>query len=162
MGNGTRLEVQVHEVALAMDLAVVTEASAVDLATAASADLAEASADAVLADLAVAGAVVSVGDLAGAGDLVGDGLGVSVGRDLAGVGAGVHTGMTHGGGVLTATTSIRAAAITTTALRMRLRPTQITEITIPTDRRTHHHQNRTTTWPRRAGRLRRPGLRPTL
>jgi hypothetical protein len=158
MGNGTRLEV--HEVALATDLAVATEASVAGLAIAASADAdsAEASADAVLAALAVAGAVVSVGDLAGAGD----GPGVLVGRDLAGVGAGVHTGMTHRGGVLMATTSTPTAAITTTALRMPLRPTQIMGITIPTDRRTHHHRNRTTTRPRRASRYRRPGLRPTL
>ena len=67
---------------------VVTEVLVAGLAIAASADadLAEASADAVLAALAVAGAAVSVGDLAG------DGRGASVGRDLAGVGAGVHNG----------------------------------------------------------------------
>lgn len=163
MGNGTRLEA--HGVALATDLAPVTAASAaVDLAIVASADadLTEASADAVLAALAVAGAVVSVGDLTGDWDLAGDGPGVSVGRDLAGVGAGVRTGMTHGGGVLMATTSIRTAAITTTALRMRLRPTQITGITIRTDHRTHHHRNRTTTRPPRAGSPRRLSLRQTL
>jgi hypothetical protein len=96
--------------------------------------------------LAAAGVAVSVLDLAG----VGAGPGRSVGGDPVGA------------GILTDTTPIRTAATMNTAHRTRLRPIQITGITIPTDRRTHCRSRTATTtirWRRTSSHL-HPGPQP--